>query len=64
MKIGLRDVAEVYLFDLKTNEVVSLFGYELDKQNKVNRLIKLRNSSKKKRLRKKLNRKIDTLLGR
>lgn len=44
------------------NQVVETFGY--DNQDELKKLIKHRDSVKKKRIRKKLNTKLDNILGR
>lgn len=64
VKFGLKDVSQVVLYNTKTNEVVMAWGFGNEKQKEVNKLMKLRDKTKKKRLRKKLNTKIDKLLNR
>jgi hypothetical protein len=63
MNYGFRD-AEGFFYDQRTNEVIMVFGYKEDKHEELNKLIKLRNKAKKKRMRKKYNSKLNMLLGR
>lgn len=63
MKYGLRD-AQGFFFDKTTNEVVEAYGYEENKQKEINKLIKHRSEAKKKRIKNKINKKLNTLLNR
>lgn len=63
-KYGLKDVATIILFDLKTGEVVSVHGFEAEVQKRATELISLRDKAKQKRIRKKINEKIENLVDR
>lgn len=60
--VSLKVCAVIFFFDLKTNEVVVVDGYENNEE--IMKLIRLRNRVKRKRIRNKLNKKIDMLVGR
>ncbi|QIW89795.1 hypothetical protein PQE71_gp113 [Bacillus phage Izhevsk] len=63
--VSLKDVAFMFFTSTKTNEVmVYTNNSDKEKSTEVRRLIKWRDKVKKKRLRKKLNKRIDKLVGR
>ena len=55
---GLNEFAKTILYDKLTNEIIMVFWNQKEIQNKVNKLLKLRDKAKKKRIRKKLNSKV------
>ncbi|UGO51318.1 hypothetical protein PQE72_gp125 [Bacillus phage vB_BanS_Skywalker] len=60
--VSLKDVAFMIFTSTKTNEVMDYTGDSKEKTKEVRRLIKWRNKVKKKRIRKKLNKRIDRLV--
>ena len=59
---GFNDLARNFLYDKIIDEIIMLFWNQKEIQNKVNKLLKLKDKTKKKRIRKKLNNKIKKLL--
>lgn len=59
---GLNEFAKTILYDKLTNEIIMVFWNQKEIQNKVNKLLKLRDKAKKKRIRKKLNSKVKKIL--
>uniref|UniRef100_A0AB39C778 Uncharacterized protein n=1 Tax=Bacillus phage KoopaTroopa TaxID=3234046 RepID=A0AB39C778_9CAUD len=62
--VSLKDVAFITFTSTKTNEVMGFMGGDKKINKEVRRLIKWRDKVKKKRIRKKLNKRIDKLVGR
>ncbi|MED1125461.1 hypothetical protein [Bacillus atrophaeus] len=60
VNVGLKYVAKFALIHKKTGEVTCATGYKEDEE--IQKLIKIRNRMKKKRIRKKINKKIEGLL--
>lgn len=62
MSYRFKDVSQVVLYNTETNEIVMAWGFKDEIQKESNKLMKLRDKAKRKRLRKKINTKVDKLL--